>query len=77
MKTIDLKKELGERLFNDYIRLTGLDKVNQKNFIIYPDFFEKNTELIKQKNRKLYIFIRRNIIENTNYEFIEEIAINK
>ena len=77
MKIIDLKRELGKKMFDEYICQTGLDEINQKEFIIYPDFFKKNTETIKQKNKELYIFIRKNIIEKTNYKFIEEIKIKK
>jgi hypothetical protein len=77
MKQINLKKELGARLFNEFVNLSGLNKVNQLNFYIYPHIFKEYVNSIKNKNKKLYIYMTRNIIENSNFEFIEEIYIER
>jgi len=77
MKTINLNKELGPRLTHDFLSLSGLNSVSPSSFFLYKDFFKKTVEELKNKDRKLYTLIQRNLIESEIFESITEIQISK
>ena len=75
MNRLDLKKELGLNIFQDFISQTGLSHIHQKSFIIYPEYFKKNTETLLKTNRDLYMLIKKNILDKIFFKQVKEILI--
>jgi len=74
---LDLKQELGARLFADFITETGLTTLTKNHVFLQPSYFQKQVEKLKIKDTKLYRYIQKNIIEGDMYKGIKEIEINK
>jgi len=71
MNKINLNQELGTRLFQEFIKYSNIKELKLNNLILYPESFQEYVEKIKENNQKLYIFLKKNILENKEIEEIE------